>query len=112
MTDDISDFFVHTATVETFAGSGAYGDVYNAPVVLDPADDNGCYIEGARHLVRDKDGAQVVSETQLYTARSNEALFAPDSRVTFNGGTSLVITVSTFDSGDLDLPDHICVALT
>ena len=30
--DDLVDFYVHTITVQTLTGTGAYGDVYAAPV--------------------------------------------------------------------------------
>lgn len=111
--DDMAEFYVHTATVETFLGSSGYGvDVFAAPVILDPDEDNGCFIDGTRKLVRGKDGEQVVSESTLYTYPSNAALFLADSRVTTGDGVSRVIKTNTNTSGDLDLPDHVAVSLT
>lgn len=106
----ISRWFVHTVTVETFLGSSAYGDVFAAPVVLAPP--NGCWVDNARKVVRNKDGVEVVSETTLATSTTNVSLFAPDSRVTINGVISRVIKANDGDSGTLQLPtDHLEVNL-
>lgn len=117
--DDLADFYVHTAIVETYEGTNGYGeDVFADPVTLDPADvsvhplGNGCWIDDSRKLVRNSTGEQVVSESTLYTYPSNAALFTPDSRVTVNGAVSRVIKVNSNTSGDLDLPDHVAVTLT
>lgn len=112
MSDELDDFYVHTAIVETLQGTNGYGaDVFADPVILTPPD-TGCFVERRRRLVRDKAGVEVVSETTLYTSPTVAALFAPDSRVTIGSVVSLVITVAVLDSGDLDLPDHIAVNLT
>lgn len=113
MDDDISDFFVHTATIETFAGPTGNGeDTYGPPFTLDPTSGNGCLVEGARKVVLNKDGEEEISETQVYAPASNAGRFLPDSRFTYNGVPSRVITVALHDSGGLDLPDHIAVSLT
>ena len=113
MNDDISEFYVHTAIVETFTGTSGYGvDQFAAPVTLDPAAGNGCFIDDTRRLVRSSDGEQVISETTLYTFPSNADLFTPNSRVTINGAVSRVITKNLNDSGALGLPDHVAVTLT
>lgn len=107
MMDDISSFFVHQATVETFTGAGAYGDVFAAPVV-----DTG-FLEGATKLVRDQSGQQVIAFSTWYTTVDNAAHYTSDSRFTDpNGRVSRVITVNVNDSGSLGLPDHVAVALT
>jgi hypothetical protein len=64
-----SRWFVHTVTVETFQGAGAYGDVFAAPVTLAPP--NGCWVDNARKVVRNKDGVEVVSETSVATSTVN-----------------------------------------
>lgn len=111
--DDLTEFYVHTAIVETFQGTNGYGeDQYATPVTLDPDAGNGCFIVDGRHLVRTRDGEQVISETQLYTYPSNAPLFLPGSRVTVNGNVSLVIRANLNTSGNLDLPDHVAVSLT
>lgn len=108
---EMDEFYVHTATVETYLGTNGYGaDTFAAPVVLAPP--NGCLIEPKRRLVRDSTGEQVISETTVYTYPANAALFAPSSRVTINGTVSRVIVVAPFESGDLDLPDHVVINLT
>lgn len=103
--DDMADFYVHTASVETFEGAGAYGDVYGAPVVV------ACFAEAKRRLVRAKDGEQVVSESTLYMGTADGALFVPDSRVTVGGKVSYVITQNVNDAPGLDLPEHAAITL-
>ncbi len=103
---DLEEMYVHTATVETYQGTNADGeDLYAAPVGV------ACYAEGQRRLVLNPDGEQVLSETTLYASPTEAPKFAPLSRVTVLGSTDRVIRVNTFTSGDLDLPDHIAVAL-
>jgi hypothetical protein len=105
MGDDISDFYVHTAQVETWEGAGAYGDVYAAPVTVN------CFAEDKIQLVRAKDGQQVVSGSTLYMAAPDGDLFVPDSRVTVDGRVSYVITQNTNDAPGLDLPEHAAITL-
>ena len=103
----IEQFFVHQATVETFTGAGAYGDVFAAPVV-----DTG-FLEGATKLVRDQSGQQVIAFSTWYTSVANAAHYTADSRFTDpSGRKSRVITVNVNDSGVLGLPDHVAVSLT
>lgn len=112
MSDELADFYVHTATVETLEGTDGYGrDRFAGNITLSPTDDYGCFIEQRNRLVRDKDGAEVVSESTLYTSAALAALFTPGSRVTSNGVETRVITASVFTSGDLELPDHVEVSM-
>jgi len=107
MSDDIASFFVHQATVETFMGAGAVGDVFASPVV-----DTG-FLEGATKLIRDQTGQQVIAFSTWYTTVANASHYVPDSRFTDpNGRKSRVITVNVNDSGVLGLPDHVAVSLT
>lgn len=111
--DDLDDFYVHTATVETFTGTDGYGrDQFAGIITLSPASEYGCFVEQKRRMVRDKDGAEVISETSLYAPPAVAPLCTPGSRVIIRGVESRVITASLFDSGDLELPDHTLVALT
>lgn len=106
----VSRWFVHTVTVETYQGAGAYGDIFNAPVILAPP--NGCWVDNARKVVRNKDGLEVVSEASIATSTANFSLFTTDSKVTINGVVSRVIKVNNGDSGSLNLPtDHLEVNL-
>lgn len=103
----MAEFYVHTAQVEMHLGTNGYGeDIFAAPV------DVVCFADGARKLVRGKDGEQVISESTLATYPINAPLFIADSRVTLNGDVSRVIKTNLADSGDLDLPDHVAVSLT
>lgn len=103
----IEEFYVHTATVETFTGAGAFGDTYASPQTI------ACYADDTRKLVRDSTGEQVVSETTLYTYPQFGGLFTPETKVTLAGGrTALVVKTNTNDSGALGLPDHVAVSLT
>lgn len=104
---DLADMYVHTCAVEMFLGTAGSGeDTFAVPVTL------AGFLDDTRHLVRDKDGEQVVSESSFFTYPVNGPVFAPNSRVTINGHTSRVIRLNTNTSGALDLPDHIAVALT
>jgi len=113
---DLDAFWVHSASVETLTGSGAYGDVFAAAVVI------ACFVDDSRKLIRNTMGQEVVSESTLYTSILNSALFTPDSKVTVLGDAdndeltparaARVIKVNANDSGGLDLPDHVAVSLT
>lgn len=102
----IEEFFVHSVTVKTLAGSGPYGDVYETHA------DVPCFIEDKRRVVRDKQGAEVISETTIYADIGTVSWFKPDSMAVFWGRESTVITLARFESGDLDLPDHVAVSLS
>lgn len=107
---ELDEFYVHTLTVATYRGTNGYGeDVYAAPFTIAPP--LGCMIEPKRRLVRDQNGAEVVSETTIYTYPTHTARFVPGSRVTVGTDVATVITVAVFETGDLDLPDHIVVNL-
>lgn len=102
--DELSEFYVHTVTVETLTGTGPYGDTYDTTQVP-------CFIEEKRRFVRASTGEQVVSETTIWADPAHYAVFKPDSMVTARGYRSRVITRSLADSGALDLPDHVSVYL-
>lgn len=111
----LDKWFMQTASVETWQGTNALGDVFAAPQTVQ------CFIEDVRKLVRAKDGQQVISESTLYTSSSNVGLFVANSRVTVltdADGDEItptrmtrVIGQSVFDSGKLNLPDHLAVTL-
>jgi hypothetical protein len=102
----IGMFFVHSVSVETFAGSGAYGPIYAAATPVQ------CFLDDGVHLVRDAVGVEVVSSATVYASRDLASAFAPESRVSINGRLATVITVNVRDSGPLGLPDHVEVHLT
>lgn len=105
---DLPSFLLrHSVTVATRTGSGAYGDVFAAPVAVP------CLIDDKRTLVRDiGTGQQVVSSSTVYAQVDQAAAFTPGSQVTYNGRTATVITVNVADGGGLPTPDHVAVSLT
>jgi hypothetical protein len=103
---ELSDFWVHVATVETYQGVTGSGVALYAA-----ANDVPCYIERHSILVRGADGEQVVSSTQVFVDPTLSGMFTAKSRVTIDGVASTVITVDTFTSSGLDLPDHAMAAL-
>ena len=125
MTGDITDFFVHTVQVETFAGAGANGPVYAPPATVT------CYVDSSTQLVRSGTGEQVVASTKVYCSVADADKFTPDSRVTQprnlypsdtlypSDGLFLppeksaqVITTNQLDAPGLGLPEHTVVYLT
>ena len=97
----------HTVVVEPYAGSGAYGDVYDARVTVRG------YVEDTRRLVRNERGDEVVSETSVY-ARP-EVHIPLGSRVTVWTGTSRQRTATVIARSQFDhpaVPSHCVLALT
>jgi|GEM_PF-1720246 len=110
----ISVFFIHTATVETFTGTGAYGDAYAAPVVVKGFLDDGVV------LVRTGTSEQQEQKSIFYAPLTfvyqgvqyvSWDVFMPDSQVTVNGRACHVSERRSRDGGSLGLPDHIEVDL-
>lgn len=104
---DFEEFMIHPVTVETYSGEDSWGNTHapeSEPVMG--------FFDDERKLVRAPGGDQVVSESRFFTDKEHEPLFAPESIAHHRGKTSTVITCSFRDSGDMDLPDHIEVALT
>lgn len=101
----LASMFIHTATVETFAGTGAYGDTYMAPVQVQGFLDDGVV------LVSTGTSQQLEQKSIFYAALSDAAKFVPDSRVTVNGRQAWVSSVRRRDGGALGLPDHVEVDL-
>lgn len=100
---DLPDFLLTgTATVEPYAGSGAYGKKYG------PGASVRCYTEDKRRVVRDRTGAEVISETTMWCRLAENV--PAESRVTVNGRATTVITVSRFEF-DGTTPNHLEVAL-
>jgi len=88
----IATRFKDPVTVETYLGSGAYGDVF-----ADPETRYGQVLGGTR-LVRNAAGEEVVSQTTIHGPISDApddpptaGQYAPGSQVTVNGRTARVI---------------------
>ncbi|MEU6858829.1 hypothetical protein AB0B28_08150 [Glycomyces sp. NPDC046736] len=95
-------FLQHVVTVEPYTGIDGHGrPTFGAPFTVE------CWCEDARRTVRDKAGAETVSESTFY-ADPGPTIPAL-SRVTLaSGRPSTVIIVKNHDAGDLDeLPEHI-----
>jgi hypothetical protein len=102
-------FWVHEATVQTYAGETSTGSVYAAPVTFF------CFVDDARKLVVTSDGEELASSTTIFASPTYASLFTPDSKVTSpqfsDGRIARVVNVNSMTSGPLDLPDHVQVDL-
>lgn len=94
----------HEVTVEAYLGDSAYGPQYDDPATVR------CMIDDRRHLVRNANGDEVTSETTLYVGNL-DANIPPESRVTVNGRTTTVLSVSRHDGAGLPTPDHLEIAV-
>jgi hypothetical protein len=103
--DELDDFLVHTVTITPKVGDGAYGAQFGAPVPDVPA-----WVDDTRRLVRDADGAEVVSSSTVFLRTGTDC--PPGSLIALPSGRSAeVIAVAVRDSGPLDLPDHVEVSV-
>ncbi|MET7333275.1 hypothetical protein [Nonomuraea sp. NPDC005650] len=94
----------HTVLVEPFEGSGPIGAEYGEQTPVR------CLVEEKRRLVRDAEGAEVVSETTFYAPLGT--VCPPESRVTLpSGRVTYAIVSAPHDGGGLPTPDHLEVAL-
>lgn len=93
----------HTVQIEPFEGDGPYGPEYGEQVT------ERAFVDEKRKLVRDAEGAEVVSETTVYMRLA--ATCPAGSRVTVDGRTTYAIASSRRDGGGLPTPDHLEVAL-
>jgi hypothetical protein len=77
-----------TVSVETFSGQGGVGSIYTPAVSVK------VNVDATRRLVRNADGAEVVSEITLAVHPDDETTFTLKSRLTFGGRKSTVLAVS------------------
>ena len=75
-------------TFAPFLGEGAYGPVYDDPVILLGK------VSMTRQLVRNANGEEVVSEMTVYLHPADAAAITPESRATFDGRAATVLGVS------------------
>jgi hypothetical protein len=102
----ISDFYIHTVTVQTFTGTGSHGPEYAPGVQVDG------FLDGAQKVLFSKEGIQVLSSSTFYCDPSNQALFTINSLVTTpSSGVGRVRFANAYLSGMLGLPDHLLVKL-
>ena len=74
-----------SVSVQTCTGQGAYGPVLAAAATVL------CKVSMVRQLVRNADGAEVVSEMTIDAHPDDEAKFTPQSIITYATRTSTVI---------------------
>lgn len=103
---DLESWWIHTVAVETFAGSGAYGDKYAdaVPVLVN--------VEETTKLVRDSSGSEVVSSSTVRGDLTLAPMFTLGSLVTDSSRhEARVIAVSRFQDDELDM-DHFEASLS
>jgi hypothetical protein len=103
--DDLDEFFVHTITVRTFLGEGANGAIYADPV------DVPCFVDGGVKVVRTSTGEQQVVNAPVYAALEHAGTLTARSQVTVQGRSARILAATVYDSGSLDLPDHVQLTL-
>lgn len=108
---DLDAFYVHTAAVSTYQGSGAYGPVYADPVNIP------CMIDSVDTLVTTTAGQQVSQRTSmLYADTQYESLLKAASRVQSDqlgdDQTATITKVNPLQIPGLSLPDHVECELT
>lgn len=101
----IARLFTQTVTVETYQGSGPYGDVFAAPVT------RRAFVNDSLKLVRDQKGEEVVSSARLYGPLEDAADYEPGSRVTFGDRTHRVIVANRQDAAGPASSHHVAVEL-
>ncbi len=102
--------YVHTITIEPYAGQGGDGgDLYGAPVEVR------CFVDAKRRRVRSPatttgTGDEVLSEATAYAPLATVA--PPNSRVTLPDGTvSRIIAALRRDGGSLPVPSHLEIVI-
>lgn len=104
--DDLDEFWVHTITVRTNLGEGGTGTIWSAPVTVP------CFIDGGVKVIRTATGEQLVTSAPVYAPIVHADILTAGSEVTIRGKTSRILAATVYDSGTLDLPDHVQLALT
>ena len=104
--EDLEDFYFHSVTVDVVTSGGSWGDT------VEPSQPLRCFIDEGRSIVRDSNGAEVVSSTTITFPPEYADLLNPGGTVHLPDRAAGIIAVSRADSGPLDLPDHIEVSLT
>ncbi|NUQ88958.1 MAG: hypothetical protein HOQ43_10900 [Glycomyces artemisiae] len=100
-------FRQHSVVIEPRTGDGPYGPVYGPEVTV-----TGCWVEDKRQYVRDASGAEVLSESSVYTDPGVDC--PPGSRVTLPTRVALAISTAHMDAGAGPLAPlaHVVIACT
>jgi hypothetical protein len=103
----LTNFEVHSASVETYTGATPTGDGYSAAVTVPGLLDDGLVrLQGVN-------GEQLVQRTNFYARVEYADVFKPESRVTVNGRVGQVSRVRRREAGAMfGLVEHIEVELT
>lgn len=89
----------HELQIEPFEGEGPYGAVLGTPYTVRGL------VDDERRLVRDEQGAEVVSDTTVILPAGTRC--PAFSRITCNGRVITVITSFDRSGGGLPTPDHV-----
>lgn len=99
---DLQTWWVDTVQVETYQGETPNGPQWAAAVSVP------CFVDETLRLVRTRDGDEVASGSTVFADASWLATFPEQSRVTYDGRTSTVITCETLTTEGLAFGlDHI-----
>ncbi|MFF4412118.1 hypothetical protein ACFYY8_06265 [Streptosporangium sp. NPDC001559] len=93
----------HQVLIEPLTGEGPFGPEYGEQVAVR------CFVDAKRRLVRDAEGAEVISETTIFMPLDTTC--PAGSRVVIGDRASTVITAARRDGGGLPVPDHLEVVL-
>ncbi|MBH0778819.1 hypothetical protein [Nocardia bovistercoris] len=104
MTDPLAQFWVHDVIVERFAGTAAFGPLFDAPTV------EHCNVAERSQVVRDSSGVEVVTSASVAFPVSLDPI-PLESRVTLpTGRVTRVVTASASDLGT-PFPDTLVIQL-
>ena len=103
----LTNFEVHSASVETYTGSTPTGDGYAAAVTVPGLLDDGLV------RVRGANGEELVQQVRFYARLQYADVFKPESRVTVNGRVAQVTRVRRREAGgEFALVEHVEVQLS
>lgn len=98
---DIPDWLLtFTVTVETCTGHGPRGAVYAAPAEYP------CFKVHKRRMVRTAVGDEVTSDLTVILKPGLTGVFTPESRVTIDNASTVVIGAVNNVDGGLGAPQH------
>lgn len=92
---DFGDWAEFTIAVETYAGSGAWGDSWSVPQQVE------CWFEPKTQMVITTDGRTLTSNTRIMAGLGYLGVITANSKVTFpDGSTATVLQVASFPGED------------
>lgn len=103
MADMLSMWWVHTVTVERYAGDGAEGPTWAPPETFRG------FVNESRKLVRNTAAEQTLSTRQVFLP-IEAGRIPPMSRLTHEGDARTVISSAERSAGALPVPAHVEVS--